>query len=621
MKKVFLLVAFSLVVILSPVIAKEDVQQKKTSEVKEAITQPVKENYVSVIKSDMSRLFTDDTLALIFFDINEENICKLETLVLDNINEKIKDDYDDKTQDIMMGFQVFRNMTTVFGPDFVIGIQPVEKNIKSPSFLGAINIKVNNFDPVAVQQLIGKKYEFKKQNIEGTIVYSADLKKDSIVFARFKNYFLISNKVEAISNAIVAYNNYNPGLLADKLARKTISYTPDKSLVSVLINNKAIAEIYPQIVEEAKKEQLERERKAAEEELKRQKEIEETELENVTDDESTEKPVEEVQEPEKKTIAKVKVKKSSTPYPFSDELMMKYMQNFSNVNHFSVISIDLQPDKVLINSFAPVNLSFLDNINPELKTSLENLYDVSTVYNISESLPKKTFSYIMVSNLGYLNQVLNSIKHKDLQKGMAMVKVMFSAATGLDLDSDIFPIFRGQLTVAGVEYKDETSPIVLLSYKPETINTFNTLITVAAKMGKAIKPETKKIKGTNVVVISDEAMPFPVAYGKFKDNVIIGDFDVVKRLIKKQKKNKIFLSADKSYKAYLKRSEAPQFMKMYINMNEAGALLAKSMPSGISEKAVNMVESVYFDVTKPEDDLFASELIIQFKPKLESKKH
>lgn len=614
MKKILISVAIIAGFCGTPAFSGESVTQAEAVKQPAVTTQKLKQNYVSVVKCDMSRLFSKDALALVFFDFNEDNINKLESLVLENINAKIKDDGIDKSQDIIMGFQVFKNVTKLFGPDVLFGMIPSENMLKHPDFLGVINVQVDNFDPGTIQSFIGKKYDFKTETIDGVTLYYTELKHDKVVFAQFKKYFLISNSTNAIKNAITEYNNNNPGVLSNDVARKTISYLPENSLMAVLVNNQSIAKVYPQILKLADQEKKQCSKEDTNSSVDESAVTEENQSENEKAQQA-----EETSNSNERNV-ELKYTLTSDRFPLNEKLLIDYMNKYADANPYSTLSLDLQPDKVVINSYAMADFDFLSNVNPALKKSVENLYNANTVYQISESLPVDTFAYMMISNLGYVNELVYSLDIKNLQKSIVMGKVMFAAATGLDLDRDIFPIFRGQMTIAGTQYKKETTPVALLSYRPETLDTFGKLLEVADKMGQPINRQIKNIKGTDVVILDDEKMPFPVAYGKLKDNIIIGNYNLVKDLIKKSNKNKVFLSSNKAYEQYLSDSHVPQYMKLFVNIDDAVELISGMTSKSLSRAASNILESVYFDVTKPEKNVFSSELIFKFKPKLESKK-
>ncbi|MEW5821662.1 MAG: DUF3352 domain-containing protein, partial [Cyanobacteriota bacterium] len=290
-----------------------------------------------------------------------------------------------------------------------------------------------------------------------------------------------------------------------------------------------------------------------------------------------------------------------------------YIKAFMQEKNYSATAIILNEQSLEIKTFTPYNMDLFDKINPKLRKEIENILNNNNTYNVASSLPSETIGYILVSNLAGLGYIATTIEEPNIKKMISTGRLMIASVTGMDLEKDLLPILSGHTTVAATEFKKETEPVLLISFRPETIEVFNKLLSMAEKLNCPVKVENKKIKGEEVKILTENSMPFPIAYAKINDSIAFGKFDVVKNLINIARNPNKLLVQSSNFKNFDPLMNESTNLSVYINFDKFADVLENHSVANIPDNARDLLDAFYLSFSNEKDNIFVMSMLVKFK--------
>ncbi|MEW5819663.1 MAG: DUF3352 domain-containing protein, partial [Cyanobacteriota bacterium] len=212
------------------------------------VAQKLSGYHIGLNKKEIARFYPDKAILFMYMDLNNDNIQRIENIVnyFSDPDKEVVVKNIQKPKDLSEGFQIFKNLTTIFGPELSAGIiaPPVDK--KEPVWMVVSKIKPDNFSAGAINALIEKQYTFTTQNYNEITIEIGKKNNEILAYCVYNNYLLMSNSVEGIEESIDNYKLSDTSILTEPNALKAFSYLPENSLVSILINNSKLAEYAPE---------------------------------------------------------------------------------------------------------------------------------------------------------------------------------------------------------------------------------------------------------------------------------------------------------------------------------------------------------------------------------------
>ena len=580
-----------------PVFSDENVQlntnikEKKHVEKLSAKASGVVVSNVSLNVKQIARFYPEDSVFFSYIDITPDTLNKIKDLIGESAQGKVEVTDLKKPSSLPEFFQIFQNLTVLFGPDASLGVLMPEEAVEEPPMLFVIKIKPEKFSAAAVMEFLGPKYKFIKESYKGVDLNIAEKPKEQVVFASYNNYLLIANYAGSVKKAIDNFSA-DRNMLSDEDAVKAVSYLPQDSMFIGLFNN--ISSVKIGLMLDKKKEEM---KKHIEEDIPLQPE-EESFLNNDIRLVS----FNHLGRGDKKDAIK-------TILPEKD-VAIEYANKFIGTKSYTALYVNTSKKNIEFGCYTPYDITFLKELNPELAKALLDLFAPAEPFGVSKSLPDNAVGYLMLANLGSIGRIVNSIDNPDLQKSVSSVKLVLAGLTGLDLETDILSMFDGQTTIAVVPDDKEPSPLLLLTYKEDTELTLNKLLNVAQKMQPELVIKEKKFKSVPFNFINTDQLPFEVAFGNIHDSMVFGNSRVVKNIAKKANKPSSFLFDSKGFLFYKDLDMKPSNIIVFVDFNKVKNSFENNYMKDLPDELSEALNSLYLSVSNKKDNVFAVNLFI-----------
>lgn len=294
------------------------------------------------------------------------------------------------------------------------------------------------------------------------------------------------------------------------------------------------------------------------------------------------------------------------------------MKDIANVMPFAGIGVDFHKDLLEAKFYGPYDLS---NVEHEaVKKNLEKLFQASSSLNAPNVLPKNTFMFISMTGVSYLIdtsiQMLDPQAQQEFNNQKQMIKMM---SGGLDVDTDILPLFSEELTIAGtISSNNEVEPVVLLTSKPESEQVLSKVASTMVQMSMDPSASvTQEAAGSvQLNLIKSPQIPFPIGFGKVGNVIALGKASTLKDVASSQGADSLAGTPD--YEDMKKYMIPDVSFAMFMNIDQ---MLAASKIMGESGQQVKELEemsktvsSIMISAGNKNDKAIEGNFIMKFKP-------
>ncbi|MGD9581559.1 MAG: DUF3352 domain-containing protein, partial [Vampirovibrionia bacterium] len=267
--------------------------------------------------------------------------------------------------------------------------------------------------------------------------------------------------------------------------------------------------------------------------------------------------------------------------------------------------------------YAPYSLASIEDA--QVKSTVEKLYGVSSKLDAPSILPADTFAFFSISGVSYLVETSVMLLDPKAKQDYNQQKQMISMFTGLDLETDILPLFSEELTIAGEVAGGQVEPMIVLTKRPESVNVLNKLVKTLAGMDPTTSVSEKDVNGSKFSIISTSAAPFKVGFGEIAEVVALGKENTLETLSAASGDKSKSLLGSSLYQDMSKYVPKQVAMAMYINFDkfvEAAKIMKQSEEQikELEELSKNF-SAVFVSAGNKDNKAIEGSLLLQFKKK------
>ena len=250
---------------------------------------------------------------------------------------------------------------------------------------------------------------------------------------------------------------------------------------------------------------------------------------------------------------------SAMPISGNDESMGQVMKTLS----FMGFGLDIHGDVMEGKFYAPYDLSSITDAT--LKNTLESLFKTSSQLNAPKVLPGDTCAFISISGVSYMIQTTLQFMDPKSQQEYNQQKQMVQMFTGLDLETDVLPLFSEEFTFAGRVVDEDLEPVIVLTKKPESTQVLSKVVGALTKMDPTASITQKDSGGAQLSLISSGNVPFQVGYGAIDEVIALGKGTSLEYMAKKEST----LADSQTYKTMSKYIPSTVALAMFIDFDNA----------------------------------------------------
>lgn len=267
--------------------------------------------------------------------------------------------------------------------------------------------------------------------------------------------------------------------------------------------------------------------------------------------------------------------------------------------------------------YAPYSLAGIED--PQIKTTFEKLFSVSSKLDAPKVLPADTFAFFSISGMSYMVETSVQFMDPKGQQDYNQQKQMVSMFTGLDLETDILPLFSEELTVSGQIAGNQVEPVVVLTKRPESLNVLNKLVKSIAGMDPATSVSEQEMNGSTFSIVSTSAAPFKMGFGQIAEVITLAKADTLESLAVASSDSSKSLAGSPLYKEISKYAPSKVAMAMYINFDKfvEAAKLMKQSEKQITEleEVSKNLSAMFISAGDKDNKAIEGSLLLQFKKK------
>lgn len=641
MKKIIylsILLSFFFVWSLTPVISQvsfndnktiaiSDQQQKVDKKVVEEISNNatgVDEPDIILTNKNIMKFYPASTLGIIYFNFTKENISKIRRLFKEQPdNGKEVRTFED-TKNLSDAFELFNKLSDVFGPEACLGfLKPAAQERPDPDLIFTLKVNPQNFSIEKVKSLLKKEATYTTEKYKNVTIHIAEHSpKDKFIFAECHSYFLVSNDVVKIKEAIDNYTLSKPNILSNKQASEAIALTNKPNLAMVLLNNAAIM-------------QFGYTRKDVSLPFKKGS----CSACKVTPPVATKKPVKPVitknakaksrvtyvKKGSKRIVTKkppVTVKKQSQPETTTTALqkispsevfpLKDIYDKLGEMECFTAIGVNLDNKTLKFESMTPYDTNLIKD--KSFQEIIDKLLVEENRFDFARTLPLNTAGFVMITNLGRTIEYVLSYNNPDFQKDVTSFKTSFTTSTGLDLDKDILPLFYDAIIIGLTNTNNKTEPVLLLSNRPDTLEKLNKITSNLNKFLPSANIEESNINNKYyLTIISSPSMPFKIAYSKINDAIIFGSADYLKTFIDNDQNQSGYFSDSEDFSTYQDQLVKKNSSLLFLDFNELRTMFKEDIKKITTDQNIEVLNSLLVTSRYTKDKVFDVDVILNFK--------
>lgn len=296
---------------------------------------------------------------------------------------------------------------------------------------------------------------------------------------------------------------------------------------------------------------------------------------------------------------------------------MKQLEDITKSMSYTGIGMDVKDNLIEAKSYTPFNLdSVKDKV---LKDYLDKLINVKSSFNGPKILPGDSFMYVSLYGVSYFIQLTNQFLGSEELASFNQQKQMLKMVTGLDLETDVIPLFSEELTLAGRVDNNDVDPIVIITNKPQSLQVLTKLVSSMTAMDPTTTVSEQEINGIKMSLIGSRTVPFKVGFAAVNDLIVLGKANTIETIIGGTKDSSKTLSNAGNYKALGEQVLTNSNVVFYMNpekLSEATKIMNKNAPQSqqMDDYYKNIDGVILSFANNTNNKAIIGNLLIKFKP-------
>lgn len=252
--------------------------------------------------------------------------------------------------------------------------------------------------------------------------------------------------------------------------------------------------------------------------------------------------------------------------PMSAGANSEAIQQFLGTMTYSGFGVDIHEEVIEGKFYSPYSLESIKD--PNLKTTLEKVFNASSKLDAPKVLPDDAFAYISLSGVSHIIMTATQFMEPQGKMEYENSKKMVKMFTTLDLETELLPIFSEELTVGARINAGQFEPMVVVTEKPETAQILNKLASAASTFDPSASVTEVDVSGKKINVVSTRAVPFKVGFAGLNNVMVLGKADTLQSVVEALNDPSKSLANSETYKNLSKYIPEKVSFAMYLNYDK-----------------------------------------------------